>query len=65
MIQAGEAQFTVVERPDLLPLCPHCGRELAEVYSRARGFPLMQGRTHVYFCPHCRKILGFARERVA
>lgn len=59
-----EMPFAVVEREDLIPLCPHCGSELPEVYARKRGTPLAQGRTTVFFCPHCRKVLGLARERM-
>ena len=35
-----------------------------EVYSRAKGVPLGQGRTLMYFCPHCLKVLGFAQGRM-
>lgn len=58
------APFAIVERKDLVPLCPHCGVELPEVYARARGFPLIEGKTWLYFCPHCRKVLGFAQGRM-
>ena len=56
--------FAVVERTDLAPLCPHCGEALAEVYSRGTGVPLGAGKTVVFFCPHCRKVLGFGQERM-
>ena len=57
--------FTVVERQDLLPLCSHCGKELTEVYRRSRGVGLFVGRNIVFFCPHCRKVLGFGQSRMA
>ena len=53
--------FTVVKRADLAPICPHCEKELAEVYSRSKGVPLVQGTNVVYFCPGCRKVLGFGK----
>lgn len=53
-----------VDRNDLVPVCPHCEGQLNEVYRKAKGFPLGQGRTLVYFCPHCLKALGFAQGRV-
>jgi uncharacterized protein with PIN domain len=59
-----EKPFTVVKREDLVPRCPHCDQELAEVYSRARGVPLIQGQHVVFFCPHCRKVLGFGHGRM-
>ena len=64
MAKTVEAPWALVDRTDLIPLCPHCDAELAEVYRKGTGFPLAQGRTLVYFCPHCRKVLGFAQGRV-
>ena len=55
--------FDVVERNDLNPLCPHCGKELAEIYARKHGVPLIQGRSVLFFCPSCLKVLGFGQER--
>lgn len=56
--------FSVIERMDLVPLCPYCEAELPEIYSRSRGFPIAQGRTMLYFCPNCRKVLGLAQGRM-
>ena len=61
---AEHAPWTLVDREDISPFCPHCTSELTEVYRRGTGFPLGEGRTLVYFCPHCRKVLGFAQGRV-
>ena len=44
--------------------CPHCGAELSEVYAREKGVPFVQGCNVVYFCPHCRKVLGFGQGRM-
>lgn len=60
----SETPWALVDRNDLVPLCPHCEGPLNEVYRRGTGFPLGQGRTLVYFCPHCQKVLGFAQGRV-
>ena len=57
--------FDGVERDDLLPLCPHCGKELTEVYRKSRGAGIFVGRNIVFFCPHCRKVLGFGQSRMA
>jgi uncharacterized protein with PIN domain len=62
---AATKPFDVVERDDLNPVCPHCEAELAEVYVRKRGVPLIQGRSVLFFCPTCRKVLGIGQERVA
>lgn len=54
----------LLDREDLVPDCPHCEQPLPEVYRKGTGFPLGQGRTLVYFCPHCNKVIGFAQGRV-
>ena len=61
-----ETPFQVVRRDDLNPVCPHCDKQLAEVYYKARGagwffFP----RNAIYFCPHCRKVLGLGQSKMA
>lgn len=63
MPKTAEAPFALVDRNDLVPLCPHCNAELNEVYRKGRGFPIAQGRTLIYFCPTCHKTLGFAQGR--
>ena len=55
-------EFT--KREDLLPVCPHCEKDLAEVYTKSRGAPIIQGSNIVFFCPHCRKVLGFGQGRM-
>lgn len=57
--------FNVVERNDLSPLCPHCSKELMEIYRKSRGAGLIVGRNSIFFCPHCRKVLGFGQSRMA
>ena len=64
MTKTAEAPFALVDRMDINPLCPHCEVPLNEVYRKGTGFPLGQGRTLIYFCPSCRKVLGFAQGRV-
>jgi hypothetical protein len=58
------APLNVVERDDLTPLCPHCEAQLAEIYARKRGIPIAQGRSILFFCPSCHKVLGFGQERM-
>ncbi len=53
MPKTAQTPWTLVDRPDLMPRCPHCEESLSEVYRKGAGFPLGQGRTLVYFCPHC------------
>ena len=56
--------FVIVDRKDLAPVCPHCEKDLREVYRQSRGAGLIVGRNCVFFCPHCRKVLGFAQSRM-
>jgi len=60
----NDTPFTIVKREDLTPECPHCEEELPEVHARAKGVPFVQGTNVVYFCPHCRKVLGFGHGRM-
>lgn len=64
MPKNAERPFALVDRMDLMPICPYCEEELAEVYRKGAGFALGQGRTLIYFCPNCRKALGFAQGRM-
>ena len=64
MPKTAQAPWTMVDRPDLTPRCPHCEESLSTVYRKGAGFPLGQGRTLIYFCPHCSKTLGFAQGRM-
>lgn len=63
MTQTAQSPWAFVDRPDLVPVCPHCEEPLYEVYRKGAGFPLVQGRTLVYFCPNCLKVLGLAQGR--
>ena len=57
----------IVEDPALVPLCPHCNRELNEIIGttpRGRGqAAFMFGRRTVYACPTCRKVLGISHRK--
>ena len=56
--------MNIVKRNDLTPLCGHCDRKLTEIYSQTKGSGFVVGKDTVYFCPHCRKVLGFAQSRM-
>ena len=57
----------VTEDPDLVPLCPHCGRELTEIVAtspKAQGSSSFTfGKRYVYSCPSCRKVLGLTQRK--
>ena len=61
-----ERPFNSVRRQDLTPICPHCEHPITEVYYKAIGvgwffFP----RSTIFFCPHCRKVLGLGQSKMA
>ncbi len=48
-------------RDDVDPVCPHCGTTLRKVYFRE--LKEFFGRRTIYFCPTCRKTLGFSHRK--
>ena len=60
----ADAPFNVVKRDDLTPVCPHCEAQLPEVYIRTKGLGFVEAKNVMYFCPHCRKVLGFGQSRM-
>lgn len=56
--------LNIIKRNDLTPLCPHCSKQLNEVYSKTRGSGFVVGKDVVYFCPYCLKVLGFSQSRM-
>ncbi len=48
-------------REDVQPICPHCSTALTTLWMQ-----LLQGilgKRYVYFCPHCRKVLGISHRK--
>ncbi|MDJ0909212.1 MAG: hypothetical protein QNI99_08450 [Woeseiaceae bacterium] len=64
MSNAEARPLNIVKRDDLMPLCPHCGQELSEIYAKSQGAGFVMGKDTMYFCPHCSKVLGFAQSRM-
>lgn len=60
----AEIPLNVSERNDLVPVCPFCEKELDQIFIKSKGFPIWVGKSMVCFCPHCRKVLGFAQSRM-
>ncbi|UCE06277.1 MAG: hypothetical protein JSW07_22315 [bacterium] len=49
------------EKYDQLPVCPHCKAEINRVYfQELRGF---LGKRYIYFCSHCRSVLGVTHRK--
>ena len=49
------------KKDDILPLCPHCKTELSTLWYRELMKDL--GKRCIYFCPHCRKVLGITHRK--
>lgn len=51
----------IVEDAEEKPICPHCGEELDKVFSRRVQSFL--GVRFIYYCGHCRKVLGLSHRK--
>ncbi|MEZ5276648.1 MAG: hypothetical protein R3F07_09730 [Opitutaceae bacterium] len=47
------------DTPD--PICPHCEKEIRSLYARKVEATL--GVRFVYYCEHCRKVLGVSHRK--
>jgi uncharacterized protein with PIN domain len=51
----------IQSKDDVQPVCPHCKNEVTMVwYQEIRG---AFGRRYLYFCPHCRAVLGVSHRK--
>lgn len=64
MADTQQVPLTLVDRTDVVPLCPHCGEGVHEVHQKATGVSFGQGKTTMFFCPNCHKVLGFSQGRM-
>jgi len=49
------------ERNDVRPVCPHCKIEIVKVlYQQVSS---VFGKRYLYFCPHCRIVLGVSHRK--
>ena len=49
------------ERPDILPICPHCKGEINTIaYRELIG---TFGKRYIYFCSNCRSVLGVSHRK--
>ncbi len=60
-MKAEEIMMVLEERPEQIPLCPHCEKRLTTVFFRElKG---MFGKRYVYFCSMCEKVLGVSHRK--
>jgi predicted RNA-binding Zn-ribbon protein involved in translation (DUF1610 family) len=50
-----------VETQTEVPICPHCGQQIRQVFCRRLSSAL--GKRYVYFCALCRKALGVSHRK--
>ena len=55
-------------RDDVLPLCPHCGAEVKNLFATKiqcveGGAKLIPYYRYIYFCPSCKKTLGVTHTK--
>lgn len=49
------------ETETIVPICPHCEKEINKI-----NFKLLSstfGKRYIYFCEHCRKVLGVSHRK--
>lgn len=57
--RTASAKFDLVEAPvDVLPICPHCRAEMAEIWCKSKGIGFIEKKQFL-MCPHCHCFLGF------
>jgi hypothetical protein len=51
----------IVEQRNVDPICPYCSKEIDEIWFKE--LKAMFGRRYIYFCGHCRKVLGVSHRK--
>ena len=51
----------IVQKQDESPICPYCNNILTVIWFRELYGIL--GKRYVYFCPHCKKVLGVSHRK--
>ena len=51
----------LIEKNEVMPLCPHCFRRLNEIWTRR--LPGLLAPRIIYFCPECHKTLGVTHRK--
>lgn len=57
----SSGQLEAVEVNDIAPLCPHCERTIERLLWRKVASTL--GVRYIYYCSHCRKVLGISHRK--
>ena len=49
------------EKNDVTPECPQCNQTISEIWFRE--LKSLFGKRYVYFCQHCKKVLGVSHRK--
>ena len=56
-----DEMIEIQEKYDVIPLCPNCSAQLTSIhYQMVRA---LLGKRFIYFCPHCKKVLGVSHRK--
>ncbi len=50
-----------IDQEEEFPICPYCEHKLETVW--CRELSSFFGKRYIYFCPHCRKVLGVSHRK--
>jgi len=50
-----------IVKEDEVPVCPHCQQRLETIW--CRRLSSVFGKRYVYFCPHCKKVMGISHRK--
>ena len=62
-ISAGNTRrmIQITEQESKQPICPHCEEKIKEIH--VRRVEAFLGVRYLYFCSHCRKVLGLSHRK--
>lgn len=60
-VKMEEEMITVEETDSVVPLCPHCEKEIVKVL--ANQMTTTFGKRYIYFCSKCKKVLGISQRK--
>ena len=53
--------IAATQKENATPVCPQCKKEVGEIWFRE--ITGIFGKRYLYFCPHCRSVLGVSHRK--
>jgi predicted SprT family Zn-dependent metalloprotease len=53
------SKIKIVDAKESVPICPYCEKQLTTIEKINQG---LLEQSVVYFCPHCKKVLGIGYQ---